>query len=390
MTLRTSRLLLVLGLMFCNFIPPLSAQEKTKVERMRVPNRGIQPQVVTDARGDVHLLYFQGEPGGGDLFYVRTRNQDGKFTAPIKVNDVVGSAMAIGNIRGGQLALGKNGRVHVSWLGSSKAKLKDPANATGMFYTRLDDAGTAFEPQRNIIQESFGLDGGGSVAADKDGNVYVAWHAPAPGTKGENNRAVWIAKSSDEGKTFLKETKANSEPTGACGCCGMRAFVDSKGTLSMLYRSAFESIHRDIQLLHLKSPVARMQNAKLQQQEIATCPMSTFSFAETTSGILAAWDNEGQVFFTRIDPATGKVDAAKAAPGDGKNRKHPVLAGNSKGETIFVWTEGMGWNRGGSLAWQVYDKAGNAVGERGSAEGVPVWSLVGAFARPDGTFVILY
>jgi hypothetical protein len=386
----TRKLLGVAALLSASFLTTSSAQEKTGVELMRVPQRGIQPQVQTDAKGDVHLLYFLGEPGGGDLFYVRTRNQDGKFSVPIKVNDLAGSAVALGNIRGGQLVLGKNCRAHVAWNGSFKAKLKEPANTSAMFYARLNDAGDAFESQRNVIQEAFGLDGGGSVAADAVGNVYVTWHAPTPGLKGESNRCVWVAKSTDEGKTFSKEAKANAELTGACGCCGMRAFADSNGNLFMLYRSAFETVHRDVHLLTSKLTASRFYNVNLHKLDAATCPMSTFSFAQTSAGVLAAWDNDGQVFFARIDPATGKTADPISPPKGGKKHQHPVLAGNAAGETILVWTEGIGWNRGGSLAWQVYDKAGNPTARRGSAAGVPVWSLVGVYSRTDGTFVILY
>jgi hypothetical protein len=98
-----------------------------------------------------------------------------------------------------------------------------------MLYTRLNDVGTAFEPQRNLITAAVVLDGGGSVAADAAGNVYVFWHAPEPGKKGEGNRRVWVAASADEGKTFAAERAASTEPTGACGCCGLRAFADRKG-----------------------------------------------------------------------------------------------------------------------------------------------------------------
>jgi hypothetical protein len=82
--------------------------------------------------------------------------------------------------------------------------------------------------------------------------------------------------------------------------------------------------------------------------------------------------------------------APVAAPGMGENRKYPAVAGNAQGETIFVWTEGMGWKKGGGVAWQVYDKDGHATVEQGKADGVPVWSLVAAYARPDGTFVVLF
>jgi hypothetical protein len=57
---------------------------------------------------------------------------------------------------------------------------------------------------------------------------------------------------------------------------------------------------------------------------------------------------------------------------------------------MFAWTEGMGWKQGGELEWQVYDKSGKPTNERGKISGVPVWSLIAAFARPDGGFTIMY
>ena len=79
-----------------------------------------------------------------------------------------------------------------------------------------------------------------------------------------------------------------------------------------------------------------------------------------------------------------------AAPGDGKGRKHPRLAINRTGEVLLVWTEGTGWQRGGSLAWQLYDKAGQPTPERGMVAGVPVWSFGAAAVNLDGGFAILY
>jgi prepilin-type processing-associated H-X9-DG protein len=91
-------------------------------------------------------------------------------------------------IRGAQMALGKYGRVHIAWNGH--APEKGSYMEAPMLYTRLNDAGTAFEPERDVITFARGLDGGGSVAADDQGNVYVAWHAPKPGnTNGEAGRA---------------------------------------------------------------------------------------------------------------------------------------------------------------------------------------------------------
>src|SRR4051812_8789849 len=69
---------------------------------LRVPGNGIQPQVVVDGKGVVHLIYFKGEHGAGDVFY--TRSDDGAhFKEAIRVNSQPGSAIATGNIRGAHL-----------------------------------------------------------------------------------------------------------------------------------------------------------------------------------------------------------------------------------------------------------------------------------------------
>src|SRR5262249_17627387 len=105
------------------------------------------------------------------------------------------------------------------------------------------------------------------------------------------------------------------------------------------------------------------------------------------AGVLAAWETQGQVYYARVDP---KPSPPVQAPGHSRGRKHPVVAANAKGETILVWTEGMGWNRGGSLAWQVFDKSGKPTREKGHADGVPTWSLVAVFPRPHGGFTVVY
>jgi hypothetical protein len=76
-------------------------------------------------------------------------------------------------------------------------------------------------------------------------------------------------------------------------------------------------------------------------------------------------------------------------PGQGK-RKHPVVVQNGKGETLLAWTEGTGWERGGQLAWQVFDSNGRVTTQSGKVDGVPAWSMVAAVAESDGTFTIIY
>ncbi|HMF19210.1 MAG TPA: hypothetical protein VKE98_18515, partial [Gemmataceae bacterium] len=198
-------------------------KQAKKVILVKTPNGGIQPQALLDAKGVLHLLYFKGDPAAGDLFYWR-RGADDARASNIRINSQPGSAIAVGTIRGGRLALGKDNRVHVAWNGSGKALPKGPGRGSPMLYSRLNDEGTAFEPQRNLMNLGEFLDGGGTVTADQAGNVTVAWHAKKiDGPAGEDKRVVYIAQSSDDGKTFSKEKAAFDKVTGVCGCCGMHA-----------------------------------------------------------------------------------------------------------------------------------------------------------------------
>lgn len=373
--------------------PNLGANAPALVQTIRVPDRGIHPQAAVDSRGRLHMLYVTGEPMNADAVYVHSDDSGATFSKPLRVNSGPGSVVVTGTVRGPHLSVGRNNRVHVAWMGSGKAVPKSGKLAP-MLYTRLNDAGDAFEPQRNVGAGHPGLDGGGSVAADADGNVYVAWHAPADHDKseGEEGRHVWVSRSQDDGKTFAPEVAANPKPNGVCACCGMRIFCGDKGRVFVLYRSASEAIHRDIQLLLSDDHGKTFKVATTDPWEVATCVMSTAAFARGGDGIVhAAWETKGQIHAGRIVPGSAQPNMRFTAPDGGKGRKHPSIAVNSRGETLLAWAEGTGWNKGGTVAWQVYDAAGKAIpSESGRSVGIPVWGVPSAIAMPNGTFRIVY
>lgn len=346
---------------------------------LRTPNGGIQPRAVMDRSGALHLLYYAGDHLHGDLFYVKSPDLGVTWSQPLRVNSEPGTAIAAGTIRGGQIALGRNGRIHVAWNGSSKVE--------PMLYSRLNDSHSAFEPERNLMTRTFGLDGGGAVAADSAGHVYVAWHGKTVGAAaGEAGRQVWIAESDDDGKTFGPEHPAWNNPTGACGCCGLALFADRSGIVRVLYRSAAENIHRDIYLVTSAHPESGFTGRKLDTWNVNACPMSSMDFAQADGKVEGAWETGGQVYFEDL---TATNAAPVKATGEGQNRKHPRIAIASNGETLMVWTEGTGWNRGGSLAWQLYDAAGKPLGEKSTVPGVPAWSFGDVVTQP-GRFLVLY
>ena len=74
------------------------------------------------------------------------------------------------------------------------------------------------------------------------------------------------------------------------------------------------------------------------------------------------------------------------------NRKHPSVAVDRDGRLLIAWAEDTGWEKGGSVAWQLFDRELRPVpNAAGRADGLPVWSLPAAVALPDGGgFVVIY
>ena len=359
-----------------------------KVVTIKTPNGGIQPQALMDAKGNIHLIYFSGKNESGDLFYVNRMAGKEEFSSPIQINKTSGSAVSVGTIRGGQLALSKEGRVHVVWNGSSKVK---DANGSPMMYSRMNDVGTAFEPERNLMQLTTHLDGGGSITIDQAGNIIVAWHAAKIGDKdaaGEEFRQVWTTTSTDGGKTFSKESLAWDKSTGACACCAMRIAADKGGGLDIMYRSASGG-NRDIYLLR-KNQNEKLFNGKvLHPWKVGSCPMSTMTFSICPEFFIAGWETDNQIYFSKFKSNDQNFDI-QAVPGQAKSRKHPAIAINSKHEFIVVWAEGTSWAKGGDLAWQVYDSNGQPTEAKGRVpSGIPVWGLATVVAT-EKEFIIFY
>ncbi|MFO1452701.1 MAG: hypothetical protein U1F61_31330 [Opitutaceae bacterium] len=299
-----------------------------------------------------------------------------------------GSAIAVGTIRGAQLAVGRNGRVHVVWNGSSQAEPKPVAGAP-LLYSRLNDSGTAFEPERNLMGRTAMLDGGASVAADRSGNVYVVWHAaPAADQEGEPERRVFLARSADNGVSFQSE-KSISLTNGVCGCCGLRTFAARNGKLLVLYRAALSLTERPMTLLASSDHGVTFEQIFADPWVIAACPMSSAFLMESPQGIFAAWETKGRIQVTSVSP-----ELREPFPGtpvsSGDRAKHPAIAVNLRGETLCAWAEGTGWQKGGSVAWRSLDATGKPTGEVTIQSGLPVWSFPSAFAREDGQFVVVF
>lgn len=372
-------------------IVPVRGEDGPPITLQRLPAGSYQPQAIAEPDGTVHVVTLAGDPAASDVMYYRLAAGSITFGRGVRVNSQPGSAVAMGSIRGAQMALGRDGRVHIVWNGSDAAQPRNPFGGTPLLSTRSNPAGTAFEPQRNRMARTSVLDGGGSVAADESGNVYVAWHGSAEDAPtGEIGRKLYVARSSDDGRTFTPERPVREDASGVCACCGLKMWVDPDGSLAMLVRTAATSLDRDLVLATSTDQAASFTLRPIAPWHIKTCPLSRAAVAPSPRGTLAAWETDDRVFWAPIDPRSGLKTEPIAAPGEAKQR-HPALAANTAGQVLVAWTEGTGWQKGGDLVWRLYGADGQPVADaERTAGGIPVWGVPAVVARSDGSFLVLH
>ena len=346
------------------------------VEVARIPEGGRMPRAVIDPAGTVHVIYFEGVMSGGDLLHVSRAAAGSGWTDPVRVNSERRSAVGMGPIDGGQVALDSAGRLHAVWF---------QTNPTRIFYARSGAGGAGFEPQRTLWQEEDGsFEAAPTVAAGCDREVYVFWHA---GGREDADRAVHMAASRDGGDTFDPVRRVSQAGEGACGCCNMAALAGGSGVVHVSYRSARENIRRDQRLLLSADAGATFEDKPIDEWEIGACPVTTTTLGAAPDAARVAWETDGRVYYAPVD----RLDAPVEPEGEARfRRKNPVVAVNSRGDTLLAWGDGPGLRAGGTLHWRLFDAGGRPIGEQGDDTTVPSGSAPAAIVKPDGSFLLLF
>lgn len=347
-----------------------------EVEVARIPEGGRMPRAVIDPAGAVHVIYFDGVMSGGDLLHVSRAAGGSDWTEPVRVNSERRSAVGMGPMDGGQVALDGDGRLHAAWF---------QTNPTRIFYTRREPGGATFEPQRTLWQEEDGsFEASPAVAAGNGGGVYVFWHA---GGREDADRAVHMTASHDGGDTFGPVRRVSQAAEGACGCCNMAALAGGSGAVHVSYRSARENIRRDQRLLVSGDAGRTFEDRPIDEWELGACPVTTTTLSPAPGAPRVAWETDGRVYYAPVDRLDAPVEPEGAAR---FRRKNPVVAVNSRGDTLLAWGDAPGLRAGGTLHWRLFDAGGRPIGEQGDGATVPSGSAPTAIVKPDDSFLLLF
>ena len=348
---------------------------------LRVPEGGRMPHAAVDQRGTIHLMYFRGAMTGGDLRYVSLEPGGTDWSAPVSVNSAPHSAIGMGPMDGGDMALSEHDgvRIHAVWY------LTDPLR---VLYTRSEPGRASFEPHRVL----WDLDGEvfearPSVAVNEQGRVFIAWHGATVHGTDDAHRGVFLMTSGDGGDTFDSPRLISPASGGACGCCSLDTLsVGPRVWVS--YRSAGNNVRRDQHLLRSTDDGSSFADEIIQPWSIGACPVTTTSFARGPESVRVAWETNGQVSFAAVDDVAGMSSPER----EGRFRdKNPAIATNGDGRTLLAWGDAPGYRAGGTLQWQLFRPDGSPLPQTGpGTETIPSGSGPAVVVRPDDSFLVIY
>ncbi|MDA0767297.1 MAG: hypothetical protein O3A92_10800 [Verrucomicrobia bacterium] len=374
-----------------SLLAALSAAAAPAIFLQPCPEGGHLPDALTTPDGTVHLVFHRSKPGSSDLFHATWNPATKAFSDPVRINSTPGSAVATGAVRGAHLALAKDNSLHVAWMGSMRTAPEENHARIPMLYARSLDAGQSFSSQRNLVTTAYGLDGGGTITADPTGHVHVLWHA-----NGDENtptvRSVVIASSEDSGASFAPERTLQTEASGVCPCCGIRAASSPDGSDHfVLFRSAPLPDERGIRIFSFNPAKPANQLVHSDSWKINTCPVSSGSFAFNPTHFAVSWESNNRVTAGIFDRPSGKLTRSLTAPDPAahNNQKHPSLALAADGSVLLAWLEVHGWGNPGTLRWQHFNPAGLPTALSGSQKLQSPWTRPSIISH-KGNFTIFH
>jgi len=361
----------------------------------QTPDEGIQPRLINDEKGNIHLLYFRHDdnlmPKEGNLYYREYDQALNKWSALVRVtteafkhNDAIGRA---------NFDIDSKGRIHVVWFVIGE-------QSQNYFYTRSNIERTRFEQPRALVDDDFTeLDAGADITVYGK-SVAVVW--AAGDLENEAGRAVFTRISRDSGVNFGNKQRVSSPDYGACACCGLATEYINNRKLAVAFRSAINGNGRHMQILsaglnrgiitHRADVYRKLQ--PLQTWDLSGCPVTTNDFG--TDHKKHAWvvfETRGEIIQLNLkdNESISRVSNSPVV----SRQKNPAIAFNRMNEKLIAWGEAPGYVSGGLLKMQMFGGNGHSKSmETGMTlpENIRIadYSFPAVSAMRDGTFLVLY
>jgi len=307
-----------------------------------------EPVTASAPDGSFYLAWVNHDAKQADVMIANFGSNGEMRGAPVRVNRTAGVATAW---RGDQpsLAVAEDGSVYVVWTARVDAGGK---HGTDVYMSVSSDRAQSFTTEVKINDDRIpGAHGMHSLAIAKDGRVYVGWlderniQKPKPsaneGHHMESNRDLFIAHSTDGGRTFSTNRKIASE---ACPCCKTALAVANDGTLYAGWRQVLPGSYRHIAIMSSTDGGANFSSPVIVSDDrwmLQGCPVSGPSLSVDASGRLKVlWYAAGEanapgLYFTESTDK-GRSFSARQLLAQESVKGTPALTAINNG-TIAVW-----------------------------------------------------
>jgi len=309
-----------------------------------------EPATAKAADGTFYVAWVNHDAKQADIMLAHFNNKAEMQGAPVRVNRQPGVVTAW---RGDQpsVAVASDGTVYVLWTARVDAGDK---HGTDIYLSASTDRGQSFASEVKVNDDKVpGAHGMHSLAVAKDGRIYAGWldernvHAPMPSTKAEghhmeSNRDLYVATSTDGGRSFSANRKVASD---ACPCCKTSLAVSADGTLYAGWRQVLPGNYRHIAVASSTDGGTKFSAPVIVSDDrwmLQGCPVSGPSLSvDSASGLLkivwfAAGENSAPGLYFAESKDKGHSFSPRQLLSQETVRGTPALAAGNQ-SMIAVW-----------------------------------------------------
>jgi hypothetical protein len=219
-----------------------------------------------------------------------------------------------------------------------------PEGGSDVVVARQARMGEPFAPPVRVLDKPVtdrSFNGFSSMALGPKGELYVVWldgrdRPDLPGTF-----ALYMAKSTDQGQTFGKNTRV---ATGVCPCCRPSIAVDDDGTVYVAWRKVFDGDIRDIVLASSHDGGVTFSEPRKAGEDdwvLHACPDSGPSLQAKSGRVAVAWFSEGKgqsgIRYASSSDGGKSFSTMKIVSGSVVDPNHPALAMDANGAAVLAF-----------------------------------------------------
>lgn len=314
--------------------------------------------VALDRQNRASVVWFDDREGDYDIFYARDSNDGQRFSANVRVNDDK-------NDRGGEqgfmaddffdhsagsmdeafqtlpsLAIGPDGTMYVAWQDYRR-------NQADIYFSKSMDSGKTFSPNVRV-NDDVGRAGQlyPSLAVDRSGTVYLAWHDFRKG-----DQDIYFSTSTDGGKTFSPNLRVNDD-TGTAGQFNPSLAVDEQGAVHIAWHDLRNEEADIYYAMSRDGGVTFSRNVRVNDDRGEAFQFHPSLGINGQGDIGIAWEDyrngHADIFFAKKPIQASSFSKNIRVNDDARpvGHLHASLAGTSGNEFVVMWEDQRHENQG--------------------------------------------